>query len=269
MNELGLDRCWLTLLAALLASPTWARPLQEVLNSGSLRVGVALATPWALRDADGELTGFEVEVAKQLANDMELEADVRVYPWERLILALEAGEIDVIAAGLTITPERALHVNFSNPYASGGVSLATNLSGTRDVERFEDLNSSRFKIAAVENSVAAELAQRLLPNAVLELFPSAEAAGAALAAGEIDGLLEDEPVPSFLALEYPTRIDLPIGRPLLETHAGFAVGKGDPDFIAFLNAWIVARTADTWLPTAHAYWFESLRWRNDNGLGAR
>lgn len=264
-----MHRILLTLLAATLASPAWPRPLQEVLNSGSLRVGVALATPWALRDSEGELAGFEVAVATQLASDLGVAADIRVYPWERLILALEAGEIDLIAAGLTITPERALHVNFSNPYASGGISLATNLASTSDVKRFEDLNSSSYHIAAVEDSVAAELALRLLPNAVLESFPSSEAASEALAAGEVDGLLEDEPVPSFLALEHPNRIDLPIGRPLLQTQFGFAVNKGDPDFVILLNAWIVARTADTWLPTTHAYWFESLRWRDSGGRGSR
>ncbi len=47
--------------------------------------------------------------------------------------------------------------------------------------------------------------------------------------------------------------------------AGFAVNKGDPDFLAFLNAWITARNADTWLPTTASYWFESLRWRERLG----
>jgi polar amino acid transport system substrate-binding protein len=50
-------------------------------------------------------------------------------------------------------------------------------------------------------------------------------------------------------------------RPLLASRAGFAVNKGDPDFLAFLNAWIVAREADTWLPTTTNYWFKSLGWR--------
>jgi polar amino acid transport system substrate-binding protein len=40
------------------------------------------------------------------------------------------------------------------------------------------------------------------------------------------------------------------------------VTKGDPDFLAFLNAWIVAREADTWLPTLHRHWFRTLEWRD-------
>jgi polar amino acid transport system substrate-binding protein len=258
----------LTLLALCFASTATSRTLQEVLNGGSLRVGVALSPPWALREA-GELTGFEVDVARKLAEDMGVSADIRVLPWERLIPALEFGEIDLIAAGLTITPERARHVNFSDPYASGGVALATNLRSTDRVTQFGDLDVADYRIGAVADSVALTLARRLLPNATLVEFPSAEAGGNALADGEIDGFLETEPVPTFLALENPGVVDVPLPRPLLETRAGFAVNKGDPDFLAFLDAWIVARTADTWLPTTYNYWFESLRWRSGDARAPR
>lgn len=251
----------LLLSAGVFAPAAMARPLQEVLNQGTLRVGVALAAPWASRDADGMLEGFEVDVANKLAEDMHVRADIRVYPFDELVRALESGEIDIVAAGLAITPERALHVNFSRPYASGGVALATHSASTAAVERFEQLNSGSYSVAAIENSVAEQLARRLLPSAELALFDSVEAASAALLEGEVHAYLEDEPVPTFLALEHPDRIDVPISRPLLETHAGFAVNKGDPDFLAFLDAWITAREADTWLPTTHGYWFGSLAWR--------
>ena len=51
-----------------------ARDLQDVLNTGTLRVGVTLYAPWATRGADGDLVGFEVDVARQLAADMGVEA---------------------------------------------------------------------------------------------------------------------------------------------------------------------------------------------------
>jgi ABC-type amino acid transport substrate-binding protein len=72
-------------------------------------------------------------------------------------------------------------------------------------------------------------------------------------------------VPTFLSLENPGVVDLPLAEPLLVSRAGFAVGKGDPDFLAFLNAWITAHEADTWLPTTTGYWFKSLRWQERLG----
>jgi polar amino acid transport system substrate-binding protein len=248
-----------------LANEAAARDLQEVLNAGTLRVGVTLFAPWAARGADGELLGFEVDVARQLAADMGVKAQLSAYDVDRLVPALEAGEIDVIAAGLTITPERALHVNFSEPYAESGVALATHLTRTADVTDIGALDSEEYTIAAVEGSVGVQLARRLWPRARVQTFASVEAATEALLGGQVHGYVEDEPVPTFLALENPDVVDLPMARPLLVSRAGFAVGKGDADFLAFLNAWITAREADTWLPTTAGYWFKSLRWRERLG----
>ena len=249
------------LLLSLTCSPTSARTLQEVLNEGTLRVGVALYTPWAMRGPSGELTGFEIDVARKLAEDMGVEAEFSVYPWERIILGLESGEIDIIAAGLSVTPERALHVNFSQPYARGGTTLATNLETTATVASLEDLNDSAYTIAAVTGTVAEELVDRIFPRAQQQFFEDPESASAALIDGTVDAYLEDEPVPTFLALENPTKVDVPVPDPLLQTRAAFAVNKGDADFVIFLNAWITARESDTWLPTLHNYWFQTLRWR--------
>lgn len=251
-------------LIATLANP-WAnaaaRPLQQVLNAGTLRVGVVLATPWAMRRADGELVGFEVDVARQLAADLDLEPEFLFYEFDELVPAIELGEVDIVIAGLTITPERARHVNFSRPYAVGGIGIATNLTTTRNVKRFEDLSSSAYRIGAMADSVAAELADRMLPGAELITFQAQAEAAEALIAGDIDAYLDEQPAPTFLSLEYPAIIDLPIDAPLLETRSAFAVAKGDADFVIFLDAWIEAREADTWLPGTYRYWFESLRWQ--------
>ena len=264
--EYAIPMKWLRITAALLAlcacCTAGAASLQDVLTRGELRVGVTLAAPWAIRDEDGEYRGFEVDIARRLAADMGVEVVFRRYEFGELIRALEADEIDLIAAGLTISPERALHVNFSQPYAIGGIGIATNLASTADVARLEDLDDPKFTIAVLDRSVAAELARRVLPNAGLEPFATEEEAAAALIAGEVDIYLDEEPIPTFLALTNPDVVDVPVNRPLLETRSAFAVAKGDPDFLAFLNAWIEAREADTWLPTTHRYWFKTLQWRD-------
>ena len=253
------------ILLSLLCSPGWGRTLQQVLNDGTLRVGVALYTPWAIRGPSGELIGFEIDVARKLAEDMEVGVEFSIYSWERIILALESGEIDIIAAGLSITPERALHVNFSQPYTRSGATLATNLETTARVGSLQDLNDASYTVAAVSGTVAEELVDRIFPRAQRELYEDPESASAALIEGAVDAYLEDEPIPTFLALENPTKVDVPVPDPLLETPAAFAVSKGDPDFVIFLNAWITARESDTWLPTLHSYWFESPRWRKQLG----
>lgn len=254
---------FLLLLIATAASHTvTAGSLKDVLARNELRVGITLAPPWSMRNDDGEYEGFEIEVARRLAADMEVDVRFLRYDNDRLILALEGGEIDLIASGLTVSPERALHVNFSRPYATGGIGMATNSETTANVSRLEDLNDPEFSIAAVADSVAANLANRVLPAARLIEFDSSDEAATAIVNGEVDVYLEEEPVPNYLALEHPGSIDVPVNRPLLETRSAFAVNKGDPDFVFFLDAWIESREADTWLPTTWQYWFRTLQWRN-------
>lgn len=252
----------LLLLGLLAAAASSAATLRDVQNRGNMRVGIALAAPWAMREESGELRGFEIDVARKLAADMGVEVQFRPYDFGALIRALESGEVDLIAAGLPITPERALHVNFSAPYATGGIGMATHLTATADVDRLEDLNDPAFTVAIVRGSVAAGLAERILPRATLELFASESEAAQAAVSGEAEIYLDQEPYPTYLALEHPDVIDVPVNQPLVPSPFGFAVAKGDADFVFFLNAWITAREADTWLPTTYQYWFKSLRWRD-------
>jgi len=248
--------------SSLAAGVAAAGPLQDVLNRNSLRVGIVLAEPWAMRDEAGEYSGFEVDVARKLAADLEVEVRFDRYEQDALIRGLQAGEIDLIASGFAITAERLRHVNFSNPYATFGIGMATNLEATAAVERLEQLNAPEFSIAVIADSAAASLAARIMGNAQIVDFLDQSAAAEALITGEVDVYLDQEPIPSFLELEYPQLIDVPLNDPLVKTPAAFAVCKGDPDFLAYLNAWILMREADTWLPTTYQYWFRSLRWRD-------
>jgi polar amino acid transport system substrate-binding protein len=163
-------RTILLVALAALSSPVAARDLQEVLNTGTLRVGVTLFPPWATRAGNGELVGFEIDVAKQLAADLGVKAELSAYDVERLVPALEAGEIDLIAAGLTITPERALHVNFSQPYADAGIALATHLERTANVADLA-LWTAGVLDRRRGGTVAVQLARRLLPRASSWCFP--------------------------------------------------------------------------------------------------
>ena len=80
--------------------------------------------------------------------------------------------------------------------------------------------------------------------------------------GLLHAYIRSEPEPHLLALRHPKEVDVPMAKPLLATREAFAVRRGDNDFVNFLNAWIVARDADTWLASTRKYWFESLNWQD-------
>ena len=237
--------------------------LQGVLEKGTLRVGIALFTPWTFKNNDGEMVGFEIDVARQLAKDLGVQPEFQVFKWEKIMPALLNGEIDIIAAGMVITPQRALKVNFSQPYNSSGIGLVTNIPLTKAFNGPQDLNRSEVIISAVTKSISEDLAHRVFPEATIKTFSSSQEAIEAVTGGKVHGYIEHEPITTFIALDNPDTVDEPLSKPLLETKEAFAVRKGDPDFIHFLNAWIISHDADTWLNSIHKYWFEGIEWRKD------
>lgn len=237
--------------------------LKNILKTGTLRVGVSLFTPWAITQRDGQLVGFEIDVAKQLAKDLGVKPEFHVLEWKKIMPALLKREIDIIAAGMVITPQRALKFNFSQPYDSSGIGLVTNISLTKTFNGPHDLNKPEVIITAVTGTISEDVAHRVFPNATIKTLSSSQEALQAVAKGKVHAYIEHEPITTFIALDNPGTVDEPLSKPLLETREGFAVNKGDPDFIHFLNAWIISHEADAWLSSAHKYWFEGVEWRKD------
>ena len=83
----------------------------SILKKGEIQVGVSILPPWVMKNKKGELIGFEIDIAKQLAKDMGVKVTFKEYQWSKMIPALKKGEIDIIASGLSITPKRALEIN--------------------------------------------------------------------------------------------------------------------------------------------------------------
>ena len=237
--------------------------LDDAVERGSIRFGVAVFVPWTMKSESGELIGFEVDVAKKIAADMGLKAEFKLLPWEEVIPALQNGDIDILAGGMSITPARALQVNFSRPLADSGVSIATNTSLTKDISRLEELNSPEIKIVVVKGTLAHSVTQKFFDKADVRLFTNAEEAGEAVVNGEAHAYLASLTQARFLALNNGDKVDLPTSEPLLASREALAIKKGEQELLNFLNAWVTSRTADRWIATTRDYWFETLEWAED------
>ncbi len=235
--------------------------LDSIQKAGEIRVGVSIMPPWVMADKSGKLIGFEIDIANQLAKDIGVKVVFKQYQWKQMIPALQKGEIDIIASGLSITPQRALKINYSMPYASSGYSLVTNLSLTKDFNSIKDLNNEKVYITAVKGTVSASLASKVFPKAKLDIRKTERDASAAVINGVVHAFIAPSPIPEFISLKHSDAVDLPLKNPLLTTKEAFAVNKGDQDILNFLNAWIIAHEADEWIESVHEYWFNSLKWQ--------
>ena len=237
--------------------------LDDILERGTVRFGVAEFVPWTMKSDSGDLIGFEIDIANKIAKDMGVKAEFKLYPWEEIIPALQSGEIDILTAGMSITPARALQVNFTRPLAESGVSLATNISMTRDIEKLEELNNAEITIAVVKGTLAHSVTQRFFDKADIKVFTSGTKAGAAVVDGEAHVYLASLTQAKFLAMNNPDEIDLPINEPLIASREAIAVHKGEQELLNFLNAWVTAKQADLWIATTRDYWFETMKWAQD------
>ena len=166
--------------------PWWAfdSVLEEVQERGTLRVGLGLFEPWSACNADGELIGFEIDVAKRVAADMGVEIEFARTNWNYIISELIAEQFDVIISGMTILPERNLRVNFTSPYNSSGVYLVANTEQTAALATLADFNSSDVTIATRRGASSVVFVENTFPDAMLLLFDTPTAVLQAVVDGD-------------------------------------------------------------------------------------
>ncbi len=102
----------LALLACLVTAlflPALARAdgLTDILQRKTVRIGVCEFAPWTFTSRAGQLEGFEIDVGRQIAHDLGVTPEFKVYSLDTIFDAVDRGEIDFIAGGLAITPARA------------------------------------------------------------------------------------------------------------------------------------------------------------------
>ncbi|MGI9206240.1 MAG: transporter substrate-binding domain-containing protein [Woeseiaceae bacterium] len=249
------------LLLILVISPlAHADVLDDIIDRGTIRFGVSEFVPSTIRTKSGELIGFEIDMARKIASDMNVKPEFKVYEWEKIIPAVQNGEIDVIAGGMSITPGRALQVNFSQPTAESGVGLATNTEKTKNISALEHLNDDRVVIAVVADTIAHSVAETFFEKATIKAYATEKLAEEEIIADRAHAYLASSAEINYLALTNPGKVDVPLSEPLMASSQGLAVKKGEQELLNFLNAWVVARQADKWLGTTYEYWFNTIEW---------
>lgn len=235
--------------------------VEQVLQRGVLRVGMSTFVPWAMNDKQGTLVGFEIDVAKRLAQDMGVKVEFVPTKWSGILPALLTGKFDIIIGGMGITPERNLKVNFSVPYDYTGMSIVASRKLAGSFKTLDDFNRPSVTIAARTGTTAAAAAKRHMPRAKLRLFDDESQAVQELLNSRVHALVASAPLPAFQAIEYPDRLFLPMKDDFTREPIGFAIVKGDVDTLNFLNSWITVVEAEGWLKERKNYWFGTKDWK--------
>lgn len=176
--------------------------LRRVVSARTIAVGYAVEPPYAFVLPDGTVTGQSPETAKLIAERLGIDSITwRVAEFGALIDELERGRVDVIAAGMFITPERAARVAFSEPVARVAQAMLVARGNPMRIGSHRDaVASPGVKVAALSGSVEERLLKRMgLPEQRMVRVPDAAAGRAAVENGIAHALALSAPTIRWMA----------------------------------------------------------------------
>jgi polar amino acid transport system substrate-binding protein len=251
----------ITVAPALAQAPAApANLIDTIKRRNKLIVGMASFVPWAMRNTKDEWIGFEIDVARKLAADMQVELELVPTAWDGIIPGLLSSRYDMIIGGLSITAPRALQVNFTIPYSMSGTGLAANKAMTANMKWPDDYNDAKVTFTCRRGALPCRWLESNFPKATIRQFDDSAVQLQEVINGNAHATIGSEPLATFASIQNPDKIVKPHEGYLATSVEGFALRKGDADAITFLNAWIAANRESGWLKSRHDYWFRSRAW---------
>lgn len=236
--------------------------IDKVVDRGVMRVGVSSFVPWVMQDKNGEYIGFEIDVAKRLAKDLGVELELVPTRFSGLIPALLADKFDIIIGSMSVTPERNLKINFSEPYDYATIEVMANKEKTRDMKFPEDYDKPEVVIAVRSGSTPAAVAKKMFPNATIRPFDDEAPAVQDVISGRSHLMLSSAPLPAQSVIKNPEVLYQPTTDPLSRQPVGFGVLKGDFDTLNVLDNWVRIAEEEGWLKDRRDYWFRGTEWES-------
>jgi polar amino acid transport system substrate-binding protein len=206
--------------------------------------------------------GLDVDLAQFMASAMGVELSLHVKPFAELLPALEAGEVDMVISGMTITPERNKRVAFVGPYHVTGKSFLTKFESIVTVENPAELNSAKWRFAALKGSTSAELVKQLMPNAALFETADYDTAVAMVLQDKVDALVSDYHACVVALLRHPNSGLVSVITPFTYEPLGIALPPGDAHLINWVENFLNTMDASDELAKLKFKWIEDASWLN-------
>lgn len=190
-----LRRIVLALALALSAAAPWSCALLRGPSRlpDPIRAGIAPIYPPLAFTKDGRLQGVEVDLAAALAPALGRRIEFVELPWEGLIRALVDGRIDVIMSGMSVTPDRAARVRFTDPYLEVGQMAVVRRDDYLRLHETDAMNAPGMRIGFLRGTTSEDFARGTLSRATPVPFDSVDDALAGLRGGRIDYFVMDAP----------------------------------------------------------------------------
>lgn len=235
--------------------------IEKILAKKELVVGTTGDfPPYSATTKSGELIGMDIDLTRLMADAIGVKQVIKQMPFGELIGALERGEVDIIAAGMSITPARNLKAAFVGPYSISGKSIVSKESFVSDLSNAEQLDKAEYLIVAVEGSTSEKAARALWDSAEIKTVKNFDDALKLVLEGKATGLIADYPYCAVTAYRFQDKgISVP-KEPFTFEPIGFAVHKDASHFVNWLENYLLTLDGNGLLESLEERWFNELSW---------
>jgi polar amino acid transport system substrate-binding protein len=234
--------------------PAGARPLDQVLQSRSLRAGInPTLPPFGTFNDRNQIDGFDADIAREIARQMNIELQIVQVGSPDRIPFLQADRIDIVLGAMTRTPARALVIDYTLPLHTQTMGVIT-VEG-RGVNRLADLNNENVNLIQVRGTIGIPWIERNAPRARVTLLDNYPDAIRAIAQNRGTGMVDVIeslvlPIRNFQNVQWKF-----LDESIDATYVGIGVQKGNYSLRDAINVilWemhktgFVNRTWEKWL----------------------
>ena len=236
--------------------------IEEILKRGELRVGFESGyVPFEMTNKKGEFIGFDMDYARRLAKAMGVKFVPVNTAWDGIIPALVTGKFDIIMGGMTITQERNLKINFAEPYIVVGQTILLNKKLENEVKSYKDLNNPKYILTSRMGTTGEQSIKKFMPKATYKGFESEAEAGLEVINGKADALVYDLPFCGFLYGSQGKGKTVFLSEPFTYEPLAWAINKGDPDFLNYLNNFLRQSKGDGFYDRMYKKWITGTKWK--------
>ncbi len=235
--------------------------LDRILAKKELVVGTAASMPpLNMTLKDGRIVGLEVDIATRMAQEIGVALTLKPMTFNELLPALEAGRVDLILSGMTMTPLRNTRVAFVGPYFGSGKSVLIKQENAAALQSTEMMNHPAVTLTALKGSTSQQFVERYAPQAKLVVTDDYDQGIALVLEDKVQAMVADFPICNVSVYRYAEQGLTTLKRPLNYEPLGIALPPNDPLLLNWAQNFVAYLINSGDLGLLRQKWFEDASW---------
>lgn len=230
------------------------RTIAEIKASGVLRVGYnPIQVPFSYFNQDEELVGFDIELMKRLALELDVKIEFVPYEINTALESINGGQFDIGISGIQMTTLRLQHLAFTHPVLTLHYTLVVKDHRADDFQQGSNISKQKLRFASVgQYSITPHLARKF-PNWEFDVIASDKVFF------EDDGRTWDGLIISLEAgktwtMLYPSYTTLYNREEIKSFPASYVIAMSNPTLVNFMNSWLELQKSSGYVDTLYNYW---------------